>query len=218
MTDSPLREMVCASANPDKVREIEQLLDGVVILHPRPTGIPDVDETENTLIGNARLKARAITESTLNVAGLPAIADDTGLFVDALPGELGVRTARYASDDPRHASDPYGSNRRKLLAALLSKDCLEPSSRTAHFTTVVVVAFPDGGEIVVEGRCDGVIAPGEVGSGGFGFDPLFVPIPGMFDGDSRTFAEMTDDEKNELSHRGRAFRALARALRVSPTM
>jgi XTP/dITP diphosphohydrolase len=212
-----IRDLVCASANPDKVHEIQQLLDGVVILHPRPSEIPDVDETESSLIGNARLKAQAIAQSQFNVLGLPAVADDTGLFVDALPGELGVFTARYASDDPSHATDPYGANRRKLLAALRANECMEPSTRTAHFSTVVVVSFPDGREIAVEGRCDGVIARQETGSRGFGFDPLFIPVPGMFGADVRTFAEMTDDEKNQLSHRGRAFRALARALKESPT-
>lgn len=210
-------ELVCASANPDKVREIQQLLEGVVLLHPRPAEIPDVDETEDTLIGNARLKARAISLSPHNTLGLPAVADDTGLFVDALPGELGVRTARYASDDPLHAVDAYAANRRKLLAALRAHGCMEPSARAAHFSTVVVVSFPDGREIAVEGRCDGRIATGERGARGFGFDPLFTPVPGMFDADVRTFAEMTDDEKNQLSHRGRAFRALARALKDSPT-
>lgn len=211
-----MQALICASANPDKVREIEQLLDGVVVLHPRPAGIPDVDETEPTLIGNARLKARAIAMSPLNVDGLPAVADDTGLFVDALPGELGVRTARYASDDPAHAVDPYAANRRKLLDALRASGCLDAASRRAHFSTVVVVMWPDGREISVEGRCDGMIALEETGSRGFGFDPLFVPVPGMFAGDQRTFAEMTDAEKNELSHRGRAFRAMARELRSSP--
>lgn len=212
----PIGDVLCASANPDKVREIQQLLDGIVVLHPRPSGIADVEETESSLIGNARLKARAIAQSPLNTLGLPAVADDTGLFVDALPGELGVMTARYASDDPSHVADPYGANRRKLLAALSERGCLDPSTRTAHFSTVVVVSFPDGREIAVEGRCDGVIALFETGSRGFGFDPVFVPVPGVVDGDSRTFAEMTDDEKNELSHRGRAFRALARVLGSSP--
>jgi XTP/dITP diphosphohydrolase len=213
----PISDLVCASANPDKVREIQQLLEGVVILHPRPAEIPDVDETENTLIGNARLKALAIARSPFNTLGLPAVADDTGLFVDALPGELGVMTARYASDDPLHAADPYAANRRKLLHALRAHGCLEAATRSAHFSTVVVVSFPDGREIAVEGRCDGTVALRERGSRGFGFDPLFIPVPGMFETDERTFAEMTDDEKNHLSHRGRAFRALARVLKNSPT-
>lgn len=213
---TPIRALVCASANPDKVREIEQLLDGVVELFGRPEGIPDVEETESTLVGNARLKARAIALSPLNTLSLPAVADDTGLFVDALPGQLGVRTARYASEDPLHATDPYGANRRKLLAALHEGGFEDVSERSAHFMTVVVVSFPDGRELVVEGRCDGVIASAEAGSRGFGFDPLFVPIPGMFEGDRRTFAQMSDDDKNVLSHRGRAFRALAAILGASP--
>ena len=217
MTLHQTHTLVCASANPDKVREIEQLLEGVVALQPRPVGIPDVDETEPTLIGNARLKAHAIASSPLNVLGLPAVADDTGLFVDALLGELGVRTARYASDDPAHAVDPYTANRRKLLVALRAKGCLDAADRCAHFLTVVVVMWPDGREISVEGRCDGVIALEETGTRGFGFDPLFVPVPGMFEGDRRTFAEMSDAEKNEISHRGRAFRALAHVLRSSPS-
>ena len=196
---------MCASANPDKVYEIEQLLDGVVHLLPRPADIPDVVEDADTLVGNARLKAMAILQAT----GLPAVADDTGMFVDALPGELGVRTARFADDRPEHAENPYAANRAKLLDALREKDCASEVERAAYFLTVVIVCFPDGSELIVEGRCDGHIAPAERGSRGFGFDPLFVPIPGAIDGDERTFAEMSDDEKNALSHRGRAFRALA---------
>lgn len=213
---NPATGLICASANPDKVREIEQLLAGRVVLIPRPAGIPDVEETEDTLVGNARLKARAIAQSPLNVARVPAVADDTGLFVDALPGELGVRTARYAEGDPEHLRNPYAANRHKLLRALDDRGCLDAAQRTAHFLTVVVVLTPDGDELVVEGRCDGVIALRDIGERGFGFDPVFVPTPGMFDGDTRTFAQMTDQEKNELSHRGRAFRALGRALESSP--
>jgi len=201
--DRVLHTLVCASANPDKVLEIEQLLDGVVHLVPRPAEIPDVVEDADTLVGNARLKAMAILQAT----GLPAVADDTGMFVDALPGELGVRTARYAADRPEHAETPYATNRAKLLDALREKNCVSDVERSAHFVTVVIVCFPDGSELIVEGRCDGHIAMAERGSRGFGFDPLFVP--GAFDGDERTFAEMSDDEKNALSHRGRAFRALA---------
>ena len=201
--DRVLHTLVCASANPDKVHEIEQLLDGVVRLLPRPAEIPDVVEDADTLVGNARLKAMAILQAT----GLPAVADDTGMFVDALPGELGVRTARYAADRPEHAETPYAANRAKLLDALREKNCVSDVERATHFVTVVIVCFPDGSELIVEGRCDGHIAMAERGSRGFGFDPLFVP--GAFDGDERTFAEMSDDEKNALSHRGRAFRALA---------
>lgn len=210
--------LVCASANPDKVAEIQRLFDEsspVVVLLPRPADVPDVVEDADTLVGNARLKAEAIRDAT----GRPAVADDTGLFVHALPGELGVRTARYASDDPSHATDPYGANRRKLLGALaeLSDGAVDGATdgstdgsldRRAEFVTVAMVAWPDGTETVVEGRCAGTIALAERGERGFGFDPLFVPD----DGDGRTFAEMTDDEKNELSHRGRAFRRLVETL------
>jgi XTP/dITP diphosphohydrolase len=130
------------------------------------------------------------------------------LFVDALPGELGVHTARYASDRPEHSTDPYGANRRKILERLHEVGAHAESERRAHFLTVVMVVWPDGRELVVEGRCDGIIANSERGRRGFGFDPLFVPV----DGDGRTFAEMTDDEKNALSHRGRAFVNLVTAL------
>lgn len=211
-SDRVLPTLVCASANPDKVYEIEQLLDGVVRLLPRPAEIPDVVEDADTLVGNARLKAMAILQAT----GLPAVADDTGMFVDALPGELGVRTARYAADRPEHAETPYAANRAKLLEDLQEKGYVSEAERAAHFVTVVIVCFPDGTEIIVEGRCDGHIALAERGSRGFGFDPLFVPRPGIFVGDQRTFAEMTDDEKNQLSHRGRAFRSLATTLPTHP--
>ncbi len=204
--------LVCASANPDKVAEIAQILavpstDGspsLVELLPRPGDVPDVEENAPSLEGNARLKAAAILAAT----GRPAVADDTGLFVDALPGDLGVRTARYAGDRPAHAVDPYGANRSKLLEALERAGCKESSSRRARFVTVVMVCWPDGSETVVEGVCEGTIAAHERGARGFGFDPLFIPT----EGDGRTFAEMTDDEKNSLSHRGRAFRNLLRAL------
>ena len=199
----------CASANPDKVREIEDLfrehLGDTVTLLPRPTEVPDVDENADTLIGNARLKAQAIVDTT----GKPAVADDTGLFVDALPGELGVRTARYASDRPEHANDPYGANRQKLLESLESQECLTPESRRARFVTVAVVMWPDGRELAVEGECGGTIALTERGEHGFGFDPLFMPdeFP------DQTFAELGDDVKNRISHRARAFQELARKLR-----
>ena len=202
-------EIHCASANPDKVREIEDLfrehLGDTVALLPRPAEVPDVDENADTLIGNARLKAQAIVDAT----GKPAVADDTGLFVDALPGELGVRTARYASDRPEHANDPYGANRQKLLESLESQECLTPESRRARFVTVAVVMWPDGRELAVEGKCRGTIALTERGEHGFGFDPLFMPdeFP------DQTFAELGDDVKNRISHRARAFQELARKLR-----
>jgi XTP/dITP diphosphohydrolase len=182
--------LVCASANPDKVAEIQALLGDVVELLPRPADIPDVVEDADTLEGNARLKAAAIVAAT----GTAAVADDTGLEVDALDGAPGVRTGRYAGEEAT-----YAENRGKLLAALDGE-----RDRRARFRTVAMVVWPDGREVTAVGVCDGTIAPAERGERGFGYDPLFVPV----DGDGRTFAEMSDAEKHALSHRGRAFRAL----------
>jgi XTP/dITP diphosphohydrolase len=190
-----LPELVSASANPHKVAEIASILDGLVVLSPRPPDIPDVVEDAGTLEGNARLKAVAICHAT----GLAAVSDDTGLFVDALDGEPGVDTAYYAGPNAT-----YAENRAKLLRALAGV-----AQRSARFRTVVMVVRPDGSELAVEGVCEGVIATEERGERGFGFDPLFVPT----DGDGRTFSEMSEDEKNQLSHRGRAFTALVHALR-----
>jgi XTP/dITP diphosphohydrolase len=191
-------KLVCASANPDKVAEIAEILEGVddIELLPRPDHVPDVVEDEDTLVGNARLKAVAIATAT----GLPAVADDTGLFVDALDGQPGVHTARYAGE-----SATYADNRAKLLAALAGQPV---ARRTAAFRTVAMVVWPDGRELAVEGVCPGTIAEAERGDGGFGYDPVFVP-----DGaDGATFSEMGTAAKHDLSHRGRAFRALADAL------
>jgi len=190
-------ELVCASANPDKVVEIAALLDGIALLLPRPSEVPDVVEDADTLVGNARLKAAAICAAT----GRAAVADDTGLEVDALGGAPGVFAARYAGEGVT-----YADNRAKLLAELAG--VAEPD-RTARFTTVAMVVRPDGSETVVEGVCEGLIAPVERGARGFGYDAVFIPV----DGDGRTFAEMSDAEKNAISHRGRAFVALAAALR-----
>ena len=185
--------VVCASANPHKVSEMADLMGGIVEMAPRPADVPDVVEDADTLVGNARLKAHAIMAATQ----MPALADDTGLFVDALDGEPGVHTARYAGVGATDAD-----NRAKLLRELVGK------SRTARFVTVALLCFPDGREIVAEGVCEGTIAESERGERGFGYDPLFIAR----DGDGRTFAEMTIEEKHVLSHRGRAFRALAAQL------
>ena len=189
-------ELVCASANPDKVVEIAALLEGVAVLLPRPPEVPDVVEDADTLEGNARLKAAAICAAS----GRPAVADDTGLEVDALGGAPGVYAARYAGDGVT-----YADNREKLLAELAG---VPERARTARFRTVAMVVRPDGSELVVEGVCEGRIALAERGARGFGYDALFIPS----DGDGRTFAEMSDAEKNAISHRGRAFAALAAAL------
>jgi XTP/dITP diphosphohydrolase len=193
------QEIVCATANPGKVAEIAELLPEGWVLLPRPLTVGDIVEDAGTLVGNARLKARAILTAT----GKAAVADDTGLEVVALAGAPGADTATYAGPG---CSD--SDNRSKLLAALSGVD-----NRSARFVTVVLVAWPDGSETIVEGVCTGRIAEAERGTRGFGFDPLFIPD----DGDGRTFAEMTAEEKNAVSHRGRAFRALAAELAGSPT-
>lgn len=189
-----LPTLVSASANPHKVAEIASILDGLVHLVPRPADVPDVVEDAGTLEGNARLKAAAICAAT----GMAAVSDDTGLFVDALGGEPGVETAYYAGPNAT-----YAENRAKMLAALHGVD-----DRRCRFRTVVMVVYPDGSELQVEGVCEGRIATEERGERGFGFDPLFIPD----DGDGRTFSEMSEAEKNTMSHRGRAFVALVAAL------
>ncbi len=195
----PRLRLVCASANPDKVVEIEAILQGLVELLPRPPEVPDVDEDADTLIGNARLKAAAICAA----ANLPAVSDDTGLFVDALGGAPGVYAARFAGPDAT-----YADNRAKLLNGLKGSN-----DRRARFVTAVVVMWPDGREIAAEGVCEGTIALSEVGERGFGYDAVFVPD----DGDGRSFAQMSDSEKNEISHRARALRALLEALQDPET-
>ena len=187
-------DLVCATANPSKVAEIEGYVPAGVRLLPRPVDVGHVVEDAGTLEGNARLKALAVVRAT----GKPALADDTGLEVEALGGAPGVETAYFAGPQATDAE-----NREKLLGELHGV-----ADRRARFVTVMLVAWPDGSEIVVRGECVGRIAESERGDGGFGFDPVFVPD----DGDGRTFAEMTKDEKNSMSHRGRALRALAAAL------
>ncbi len=187
-------KLVLASANPDKAREIAAILEGHDLV-PRPASVPDVDETGDTLEDNARLKAVALVEAT----GLGAVADDTGLEVDALGGEPGVYSARYAGENAT-----YGDNVAKLTAAMT--DAID---RRARFRTVALARFPDGSEVIAEGVVDGTIAIVPRGDAGFGYDPLFVPD----EGDGRTFAEMRAEEKHAISHRGRAFRALDAALR-----
>jgi XTP/dITP diphosphohydrolase len=192
---------VLATANPDKAREIAEVLEEAapgLELVPRPPEIPDVDEVGDTLEDNARTKAVALCAAT----DLPAVADDTGLHVDALDGEPGIHSARYAGDDAT-----YADNVAKLLAAL---DALPLEQRGARFATVAVARWPDGLEIAALGEVEGVITTTARGEHGFGYDPVFVPL----EGDGRTFAEMTADEKHTLSHRARAFRTLAQGVRV----
>ena len=178
--------IVCASANPHKVEELARLLPSWVDLVARPSDIGDIDEDAPTLEGNAIIKAVEIA----NHASEWAIADDTGLEVDALNGAPGVRSARFAGD---HATD--SENRALLLAKLEGAQ-----NRSARFRTVVALVSSKGDIHFVGGECAGTIAESERGDSGFGYDSLFVPT----DGDGRTFAEMNGPEKDAVSHRGRA--------------
>ena len=194
----PELTLVLASANPDKAAEIAAILGDVpgLALVPRPAGVPDVEETGTTLEENARLKARALCEAT----GLAAVADDTGLEVDALDGAPGVYSARFAGEEAT-----YADNVAKMLAELERAGATAPADRRARFRSVAFVAHPDGTELWVEGEVTGTITAEARGDRGFGYDPIFAP-----DGfDGRTFAEMTAEEKHAVSHRGRAFRNLA---------
>lgn len=188
-----MTRLVLATANPDKAREIAALLAGLEVV-PRPADVPEVEETGTTLEDNARLKAVALMEAT----GCASVADDTGLEVEALGGEPGVHSARFAGE---HAT--YADNVAKLLEVMEGV-----VDRRARFRTVALARFPDGREVVAEGVVDGVITEAARGDGGFGYDPVFQPD----EGGRRTYAEMTLEEKNALSHRGRAFRSLAASL------
>jgi XTP/dITP diphosphohydrolase len=181
--------LVVASKNPDKIAEIEAILGESNLTGEVVRGLewPDVEETGETLEENALLKARAVVAAT----GLPVIADDTGLEVSALDGAPGVHTARFAGDGAR-----YEDNVAKLIEVMAGQD-----DRTAKFRTVVALVFPDGVEIIAEGRLEGRISTEPRGADGFGYDPVF-------DVDGRTLAEMGTDEKNHVSHRARAIRAL----------
>jgi XTP/dITP diphosphohydrolase len=198
-TPTPLR-LVVASANPDKVKEIVAVLSEAldVELVPRPHDVAEVVEDGATLVDNARLKAQALMRAT----GTAAVADDTGLEVDSLGGAPGVYAARYAGADAT-----YADNVNKLLRELGALGN-GGGDRRARFKSIAFVAFPDGAEVWAEGVLEGTIAAAPRGDNGFGYDPVFEPDGG----DGRTFAEMTAAEKDAMSHRGRAFRSLARML------
>jgi XTP/dITP diphosphohydrolase len=203
----PMAELgpfVLATTNPNKAREIRQILatGGLdVELVDRPEGAAEVEETEETLLGNARLKAAALVKET----GMAAIAEDTGIEVEALGGAPGVRSARFAGEPPDEQA-----NVDKVLAEMEGQR--GPDQRRARFVTVAVAIWPDGKEVSAEGTVEGWIAEVRRGSGGFGYDPVFVPS----ELDGRTFGEIAEaspEAKHALSHRGRAFRALAQKLR-----
>ena len=185
--------LVVASKNQDKVEEMEDVLARTGLAAEIVHGLdwPDIEERGQTLEENALLKARAVAETV----GLPAVADDTGLEVEALGGAPGVRTSRYAGE---HAT--YADNVVRLLREMEGVE-----DRRARFRTTAALVMPDGSEVVAEGSLDGLITTSPRGNAGFGYDPVFEV-------EGRTLAEMGRGEKGTMSHRARALLALAEAL------
>ncbi|TDD36180.1 RdgB/HAM1 family non-canonical purine NTP pyrophosphatase [Actinomadura sp. KC06] len=193
-----MTRIVLATHNQGKVAELRRILGGLDIagLDDFP-GAPDVPETELTFEGNALLKARAIAAFT----GLPAVADDSGLCVDALNGMPGVLSARWSGRLGAATGDRDAANLRLVLDQIGD---VSDDQRGAAFVCAAVLVVPGGVEHCVEGRLRGTVIREPRGTGGFGYDPVFVP-----DGETRTTAEMPPEEKDAISHRGKAFRALA---------
>jgi XTP/dITP diphosphohydrolase len=197
------RQLALATKNPGKIREILAICRDWPVEQWRvasdsadsPATWPDVEETGQIYLENARLKAHA----TAKAFGIPALADDSGIEVDVLGGGPGARSARFAGDD---ATDE--ANLQLLIDRIRDVPSAE---RTARYRCVAVCAWPEGAEVSAEGVCEGLLITEPRGTGGFGYDPIFVPH-----GESRTMAELRDEEKNAVSHRGRAFRALRQTL------
>ncbi len=205
------RRLVLATRNEHKVHELRQILAELVdelglevVGADDVEGAPDVAETEVTFLGNARLKAVALAEAT----GLPAVADDSGLAVEVLGGSPGVFSARWSGSTAGADAARAVRDRANLDLLLEQVGDVPDEHRAAAFVCAAVVALPDGRVEGVEGRVTGTLVREPRGTNGFGYDPVFVP-----DGDTRTLAEYTDVEKNAISHRGNAFRALVPVLR-----
>ena len=184
-----------ASRNPGKIREILAICGDWPVewrtARENPDRWPGVDETGATYVENARLKARAVAEAL----GVAALADDSGIEVDALGGAPGPRSARFAGE---HATDE--ENLRKLIELVRATP---PAGRGARYRCLAVLARPDGTEAFAEGRCEGTLIDDPRGTGGFGYDPIFVPAGG-----DETMAELDPGAKHRISHRGRALRSL----------
>ena len=199
-----MRRLVLASSNPGKLRELRQMLAplGIEVVPQSELGIPDTDEPHGTFVENALAKARHASR----YSGLPSFADDSGICVDALGGEPGVRSARYAGEGGgREEQD--ARNNRKLIEALKDK-----ADRRAHYYCVIVLVrhTDDPEPLIAEGRWHGEVIAEPRGAGGFGYDPYFL-LPGL----GRTAAELMPDEKNAVSHRGQAMRRLVEMLRYA---
>ena len=189
-------KFVLASNNPGKLKEMTAILSGfgVEVVSPKELGLHmEVEETGTTFAENAMLKAKAVCEA----ANLPAIADDSGLCVDALNGAPGVYSARYGGE---------GLDDRGRYMLLLSS-MRGQTTRAAHFACAIACAFPDGRTLTAEGRCDGTIAFAPMGEGGFGYDPVFF-VPEY----RKTFGQLTAEEKDTISHRGRALQDFVKKL------
>lgn len=192
-----LSEVIFASHNAGKIKEIKELLEplGIKVKSAVDVDLPDVAETGTTFAENSLLKSQTIAKLT----GVPCIADDSGLCVDALNGAPGVYSARYAPNRD------FVKGMEKLLEEMAQS---RNKSRKAHFSCVISLAFPDGEYKLFEGRVNGEIATVPLGNGGFGYDPLFVP-----EGYDCSFAQMPKSEKNKISHRGRAVAKLLEYLK-----
>jgi XTP/dITP diphosphohydrolase len=197
------RRIAVASHNRHKLREIARICANWpvewVTVDDGSREFPEVEETGDTYLENASLKARAVAAAL----ELPALADDSGIEVDALGGSPGPRSARYAGD---HATDEQ--NLKQLLRALKG---VPAGGRTARYRCVAVLATPDGEQIHAEAECEGALIGAPRGTAGFGYDPIFVPA-----GWDATMAELSDEQKDRISHRGRALRALAELLERAP--
>ena len=189
--------LLFATHNAGKAEEVAALLvpAGITVVTNRDFDLPEPEETETTFEGNALIKARAASAAT----GLPVLADDSGIEIDALDGAPGVRTADWAETGEGR---DFGMAMTRAHDALVARGAPEPW--TARFRAVMVVLWPDGHSEIVDGRCEGRVVWPMRGAVGHGYDPMFVP-----DGETRTFAEMPFEEKNARSHRGAALRALA---------
>ncbi|WP_169008056.1 XTP/dITP diphosphatase [Faecalispora jeddahensis] len=184
---------VIATHNAKKLKELKRILEPLGFDAVIREDLPEVEETGTTFAENALLKA----ESACKVTGMPAIADDSGLVVDALGGAPGVYSARYAGE---------GATDRQRYEKLLEELREVPTEqRTARFVSAVCCVFPDGKILTAEGACEGIIAFEPKGEGGFGYDPIFLV-------GERSYAEMTAEEKDSISHRGRALAKLAQEL------
>lgn len=191
-------KLVLATHNKDKIKEIKALLKSLpinILTYEDFGGLPDVVEDKDTLVGNAEKKAHEIFEET----GLPAMADDTGLFVSALNGEPGVFSSRYAGEDVT-----YADNRHLLLKNLKN---IPAGDRDAEFKTVIVLIVRENEQYIVEGSCPGYIGFEEKGNKGFGYDPIFY-----LKDSGKSFAELPLQEKNEISHRGKALKKIKKVL------